>query len=54
MGEMIQFNRPDGKTCPAYLVVPDRIERAWLCGHPGVVGTQRSNQKNSESPPLPR
>ena len=22
MGEMIQFNRPDGKTCPGYLVAP--------------------------------
>ena len=23
MGEMIQFNRPDGKTCPGYLVDPN-------------------------------
>jgi carboxymethylenebutenolidase len=22
MGEMIQFNRPDGKTCPGYLATP--------------------------------
>jgi len=37
MGEMIQFNRPDGKTCPGYLVAPKTGSSAWLCGHPGVV-----------------
>ena len=35
MGEMIQFNRPDGKTCPGYLAIPKAGSTA-----PGFVGIQ--------------
>jgi len=27
MGEIIQFKRPDGKTCPGYLASPRQDER---------------------------
>ncbi len=35
MGEMVQFKRPDGKTCPGYLAIPKTG-----AGAPGFVGIQ--------------
>ena len=47
MGEMIEFKRPDEKTCPGYLAHPKAEP-----GAPGfvviqeIVGTKRSNQED--------